>query len=112
MKKCEGDVIFEKPDIRALADEGFTTCDMHFHTNHSDSATRVKDLLKLAGKIGSGVSITDHNQISGYFEARRFGGDVFLIPGIEVSSADGPHILLYFFDHSSMKEYYDIFIAI
>ncbi len=33
--------------------------------------------------------------------------DVVVIPGMEVSAADGPHILLYFRDTAELREFYD-----
>ena len=99
-------VVFSYPDYGKLKEIGITGVDMHFHTNHSDSLTRVKDALKLARSRGIGVSITDHNQISGVFEAQRIDKSVLSIPGIEISAWDGPHILLYFFSAGDLEECY------
>jgi predicted metal-dependent phosphoesterase TrpH len=79
---------------------------MHFHTNHSDSPTRVRDALKLAARRKTGLAITDHNAIGGALEAAERRSGVLLIPGIEISAADGPHILVYFYSASGMAEYY------
>jgi predicted metal-dependent phosphoesterase TrpH len=101
---------FARPDIRALRAEGYRPVDMHFHTVHSDGWPRVTALLKACKRLGAGVAITDHNQVSGVEEAvrlRREYPDAFVIPGIEVSAADGPHILLYFGDTAELREYYD-----
>lgn len=103
-------VLFRYPDYGRLKEEGLTGVDMHFHTNHSDSHTRVKDALKLARFKGIGVSITDHNQISGVIEAERIDRSVLSIPGIEVSAWDGPHILLYFYSVEDLIEYYRKYI--
>ena len=100
------EVIFRYPDYGELKRKGLTGVDMHFHTNHSDSHTRVKDALKLARFKGIGLSITDHNQVSGVLEARRLDSQVLSIPGIEVSAWDGPHILLYFFSVGDLEECY------
>ena len=89
-----------------LREEGLFGVDMHFHTNHSDSPTTVRSALKLARRRGIGLAITDHNTISGSVEAYRERGDLLVVPGLEVSAADGPHILLYFYDLGSMTEYY------
>jgi predicted metal-dependent phosphoesterase TrpH len=86
--------------------EGPIGVDMHFHTNHSDSPTTVRSALKLARKLSIGLAVTDHNTISGSEEAFQNRGDLLIVPGMEVSAADGPHILLYFYDLSSMREYY------
>ncbi|WAI02511.1 PHP-associated domain-containing protein [Methanogenium organophilum] len=84
---------------------------MHFHTNHSDSPTRVRDALALAKQKGIGLAITDHNAVSGVAEAERRDASVLLIPGIEVSAWDGPHILLYFFSSRDLVECYETHIA-
>ncbi len=67
--------------------------DLHIHTLHSfDGTARVVDVLCRARDIGLDViAITDHDAIEGTFEALdlapRF--DVEVIPGVEVSTADG-----------------------
>jgi predicted metal-dependent phosphoesterase TrpH len=104
-------ILFEKPDIAQISSRGLTAVDMHFHTNHSDSPTTVKDALKLAEKRGVGLAITDHNQISGVIEAYEMRTGVLVIPGIEISAREGPHILVYFYTISEMQEFYDNHIA-
>jgi hypothetical protein len=105
-KKVTTRVRFHQPDFDALDRDGYAAVDMHFHTNHSDSPTRVKDALKYAQKKGTGVAVTDHNAIGGVEEAFKERKDVLLVPGVEVSANDGPHILLYFYSLSEMREYY------
>ena len=105
MTGLEG-VYRERITAERIAEEGPTAVDMHFHTNHSDSLTTVA--RPEAGKeAGIGVAITDHNAISGSEEALRAGSGVLVVPGIEVSAADGPHILLYFYDIGSLRDYYE-----
>jgi predicted metal-dependent phosphoesterase TrpH len=99
-------ITFGRPRIGHLREEGYSAVDMHYHTNHSDSPTTVRSTLKLARRMGVGVAITDHNAISGYQEAISMDTDVLIIPGIEVSSADGPHILLYFYRPRDMCDFY------
>lgn len=101
----------EEATSQRMTEEGPTAVDMHFHTNHSDSPTSVRSALKLARKRGMGLAITDHNTISGAEEALRDGKGVLVVPGMEVSAADGPHILLYFYDRGSMREYYERHVA-
>jgi predicted metal-dependent phosphoesterase TrpH len=101
---------FARPDLGDLRRSGLTAVDMHYHTNHSDSPTRVRDVMRLAARIGAGVAITDHNQVSGVAEAMRLRADapdVLVIPGIEVSALEGPHILLYFYEAPDLYEFYD-----
>lgn len=70
--------------------------DIHVHTNKSDGAGSVKDVLKEAANQPEllAIAITDHNEISGALEATRkaskFG--IKVIVGEEISTSDG-HIL-------------------
>jgi hypothetical protein len=104
-------VFREHVNTERIAAEGPTAVDMHFHTNHSDSPTTVEGALRRAKKSGIGLAITDHNTISGVEAALRKSDGVMVVPGVEVSAADGPHILLYFYDRGSMREYYERHIA-
>jgi predicted metal-dependent phosphoesterase TrpH len=67
--------------------------DLHVHTTYSnDSIITPRELVFYAKKSGlTAVAVTDHNQIEG---ARRIAKetDFLIIPGTEVSSADG-HIV-------------------
>ncbi|HKM09579.1 MAG TPA: PHP-associated domain-containing protein [Candidatus Methanomethylophilaceae archaeon] len=100
-------VAFRKPDIKKKTDLGMTCVDMHFHTHYSDSYTQPRDTIKLAEKRGVGVAITDHNQIGGVLDAIEMDSDVLIIPGIEISASDGPHILTYFYDWRDLKVFWD-----
>ena len=100
------DIVFGKPMPEEIRRLGLLPADLHFHTRHSDSTTRVRDALRLAARRGIGLAITDHNQVSGVVEAERQGTRVPLIPGIEVSASDGPHILLYFYSVSDLLDFY------
>ncbi len=100
------DIVFERPMPEEIRRLGLLPADLHFHTRHSDSTTRVRDALRLAARRGIGLAITDHNQVSGVVEAERQGTRVPLIPGIEVSASDGPHILLYFYSLSDLRDFY------
>jgi len=65
------------------------------HTLHSpDGLCSVEDAVKAAKAKGlNGIAITDHNTIRGHVEAKKFSrNDFIIIPGVEISSADG-HIL-------------------
>jgi predicted metal-dependent phosphoesterase TrpH len=70
--------------------------DMHVHTVYSgDSCNSVKDILCVCRTRGlDGVVVLDHNSLRGAREALSMECNVLVIPGIEVSSADG-HILAY-----------------
>ena len=100
-------VTFRYPG-KGFVPEGTLCADMHFHTHYSDSYTTIKDAVDLAKKKGVGLAITDHNLIGGSLEALEMakGTDLFVVPGIEISSWDGPHILVYFYSFDEMKEYW------
>jgi len=99
-------VRFERPMVEHIRKSGFHPVDMHFHTNHSDAYTKVRSALTLAKKKGVGLAITDHNTPSGVVEALRMRPEVRIVPGMEVSAEDGPHILLYFYGIAEMVDFY------
>jgi hypothetical protein len=67
--------------------------DLHVHTTYSnDSLITPEDLVYYAKKNGlNAVAVTDHNQLEGSYKIAR-ETDFLVIPGMEVSSADG-HIV-------------------
>jgi len=67
--------------------------DLHVHSNWSkDSLITPKDLVYYAKKRGlNAVAVTDHDQIEGSCKIAR-ETDFLVVPGMEVSSADG-HIV-------------------
>ena len=67
--------------------------DLHVHSNYSkDSLITPKELIFYAKKSGlNAVAVTDHNQIEGSLKIAK-ETDFLVIPGMEVSSADG-HIV-------------------
>jgi hypothetical protein len=79
---------------------------MHCHTCHSDAPVRVRDAISRASTLGIGLSITDHNEVSGCREAMELSPGSLVIPGIEVSALDGPHILIYFFALPDLIDFY------
>ncbi len=68
--------------------------DLHVHTIFSpDSLITAKDLVYYAKKQGlNAVAITDHNRVEGALKIAKETHDILIIPGIEVSSANG-HIV-------------------
>jgi hypothetical protein len=56
---------------------------------------------------GIGLAITDHNCINGVLEAHRLDTGVPVVPGIEVSAEDGPHIRLYFCTIRDLTDFYE-----
>jgi predicted metal-dependent phosphoesterase TrpH len=70
--------------------------DMHVHTVYSgDSSNSVQDILDACKRVGmDGVVVLDHNSTRGGKEALSMKSDLLVIPGVEVSSAEG-HILAF-----------------
>ncbi len=97
-------VQFEKPNLKELA-KVFTIVDFHFHTHYSDGRSSVPQIVERARELGIGVAITDHNEIKGAVEIDGYK-DILSIPGIEVTSKEGTHILVYFYDIKSLKAFY------
>ena len=82
-----------KPEVaRRLAQRKLIDVDLHMHTDHShDCATPVEVLLGTAKARGLGaIAVTDHNEISGAFEAaekaERFGVKVIVAEEIKTAS--------------------------
>ena len=100
-----GRVLFGTPDASVLASEGFLCADMHFHTNASDSFTQAEDAVVLARSRGIGLAITDHNLVN---NAVRMADrkDIMVIPGMEVSTTDGPHILVWFYEPKELQSFW------
>jgi predicted metal-dependent phosphoesterase TrpH len=99
-------VRFEVPDLARLRKDGFTAVDMHFQTDHSDGSAGVAPTLAKARKGGFGLAITDHNVISGSLQALKEKGDLLIVPGMEVSAFDGPHILTYFYSPGDLEDFF------
>ncbi len=69
--------------------------DLHIHSFHSkDNHQTTQEIFKAAKRKGLGaIAITDHNTTTGAKEASRLApAGLIVLPGIEVTSADG-HIL-------------------
>lgn len=56
-------------------------------------------------KLGIGLALTDHNAIAGAVELDRHK-DLLTIPGIEVTSREGTHVLVYFYRIKDLKSFY------
>lgn len=97
-------VQFEKPKLTELVKD-FTVVDFHFHTHYSDGKCSVPQVVERARELGIGVAITDHNEIKGALEIDRYK-DILSIPGIEITSKEGTHLLVYFYETKSLKAFY------
>jgi len=95
---------FEAPDLEALNGD-YTVVDLHFHSHYSDGADSVDDIAQRARQLGIGIAITDHNVINGAVELAAHR-DVFSIPGIEITTREGTHVLVYFYNVEDLKTFY------
>jgi predicted metal-dependent phosphoesterase TrpH len=95
---------FEKPSLETLTKK-HTVVDLHFHTRFSDGINKVKTVVKKAMELGIGIAITDHNEIKGAIAIDEYK-DLLTIPGIEITSAEGSHLLVYFYDINELKIFY------
>ena len=83
--------------------------DLHSHTTASDGWLSPAALLDAAAAAGLTVlSITDHDTIAGYLDARRLlgGRALELVPGIEISAVHegrDVHVLGYFVDPAASR---------
>jgi predicted metal-dependent phosphoesterase TrpH len=97
---------FKKPEIPTLLRKGYTLYDMHFHTKYSDGITKPETIIKKAKKLGINVAITDHNVIEGAIKTYKIKEKVNIIPGIELTTQEGIHILAYFYNINELTQYY------
>ena len=91
-------VRFEKPDLELL-NKTYTVVDTHFHSSYSDGLNRIDKIVERARRLGIGIAITDHNEIRGALEIDQYK-DVLSIPGIELTVAEGSHLLVYFYEQN------------
>jgi predicted metal-dependent phosphoesterase TrpH len=109
----EGKVFFGKPDYKSLINEGFMCIDMHTHTfASSDSILKPKTILEKCLKKGFGVAITDHNSINGVIKIIELKNsnpkykNIPIIPGIEVTTKEAVHLVVYFKKISELKKFH------
>ncbi len=97
-------ILFQKPDLKSLTGQ-YTVVDTHFHSRYSDGADTVEAIAAQAHKLGIGIAVTDHNEIRGAVELNSFK-KILSIPGIEITSVEGTHLLVYFYDIKSLERFY------
>lgn len=96
---------FEKPVLDEIT-ENYTAVDLHFHSLYSDGQNSIPEIVTRAEQLGIGIAITDHNEISGALEIDRYR-NVLSIPGIEITSREGTHVLVYFYETASLQSFYE-----
>ncbi|MFH1053369.1 MAG: PHP domain-containing protein [Candidatus Woesearchaeota archaeon] len=106
----EARVSFKRPDLFFLRTRNYTVYDMHVHTSYSDGHRTVEQVLAAARKKGIGISITDHNDIRGAVKAYKNNYGVPVIPGMEMTTAEGVHLLVYFYSLKELEEYFNKYI--
>ena len=97
-------ILFERPNLNELTLQ-YTVVDPHFHTHYSDGYNSVAAVVKKARELNIGIAITDHNEIQGAVEIDRYK-NLLNIPGIEITSKEGTHLLVYFYDINGLKSFY------
>jgi predicted metal-dependent phosphoesterase TrpH len=95
---------FTPPDLDNLTSR-FTVVDMHFHSHHSDGHDAIHAIAAQARDLNLGLAITDHNEIRGALELNQYR-DLLSIPGIELTSAEGSHLLIYFYSTRDLENFY------
>lgn len=99
---------FERPNLEELTQRA-TVVDMHFHSELSDGHASIEAIARRAVELGIGIAVTDHNSIHGAVEIDRFK-NVFSIPGIELTSYEGTHLLVYFYEIKSLMRFYSLHV--
>ena len=95
---------FERPNLAELTKEN-TVVDLHFHSHYSDGFNTVEAIATRAYHLGIGIAVTDHNEIRGAVEIDGYR-DIFSIPGIEMTSREGTHVLIYFYRIDALETFY------
>ena len=98
-------VEFERPSLSDLT-QNYTVVDMHFHSRYSDGLNYIRSIAKRAAKLGVGLAVTDHNAIMGAVRLDNFK-NILSIPGIEVTSKEGAHLLVYFYNIEALVRFYE-----
>jgi predicted metal-dependent phosphoesterase TrpH len=69
--------------------------DLHIHSNHSfDCESNIKDIVKCAEQSGlSAIAFCDHDNMSAHSIARKITKKLIIIPGMEITTRGGTHII-------------------
>lgn len=81
--------------------------DLHVHTSASpDAFPSPSRIIRKAKKANIGLAIADHNEIDGAIKAGKKAKNVIMIPGIEVKTQEGVHVLFYFEKPEKLEKFY------
>ncbi|MFW6080303.1 MAG: PHP domain-containing protein [Desulfosalsimonas sp.] len=98
-------ICFLRPELNRLAEDS-TVVDMHFHSKYSDGQDDVAAIADRARSLGIGIAITDHNAVEGALRMAEYK-EIFSIPGIEVTSREGAHLLVYFHTAGDLVRFFE-----
>ncbi len=96
---------FERPNLTNLKEKN-TVVDLHFHSHYSDGHNSIETIARKAQELGIGIAVTDHNEIRGAVEIAEYR-NILSIPGIEMTSSEGTHILIYFYHLDQLETFYN-----
>jgi predicted metal-dependent phosphoesterase TrpH len=85
--------------------------DLHLYTDHSfDSAISVEQLIDSARRLGLGaIGICDHNTMSAVGLAQKLADGITIIPGMEINTERGTHIIgLFLKDEINAENIFDV----
>jgi predicted metal-dependent phosphoesterase TrpH len=99
--------MFQKPQHALLHQLGFTYVDMHNHSQYSDTTTRIHTIAKRMRKLQLAVALTDHNEVMGNITLARENPDLLVIPGLELTTKERAHMLMYFYSRSDMAHFFE-----
>ncbi|MBI4148970.1 PHP domain-containing protein [Candidatus Woesearchaeota archaeon] len=99
-------ITLRRPKTKRLAAAGYACVDMQVHSLHSDGFHKVATILKKCRKRRFGLALTDHHTIDGVLEAWRLKDDVLVIPGIELTSKEGPDVIVYFYAVEDLQDFF------
>ncbi len=113
----ENKIKIKKPNSNYLANKGFLCFDMHTHSSASkDSILTPRKILKKCVKNNFNIATTDHNTIKGAIKLQHLidteiaFNKVKLIPGIEITTEQTAHIIVYFDKIEKLTEFYEAII--
>lgn len=98
-------IFFDRPELSVLVKK-YAVVDMHAHSRHSDGFNDIPAIADRARRLNIGIAITDHNTVEGAVRIAEYK-DIFSIPGIEVTSREGAHLLVYFYTVSDLVRFFE-----